>query len=96
MQTAVKSLKTAEKPEYGFLVPYWIHRIVILLAGMARLSWRSSRLIESVDFSHLNKVRLESFSVVTFSGSHLQIFLHRLFVHLLKIHPAKLIEMPFI
>ena len=34
MQTAVKSFKTAEKREYGFLVPYWIHRIVILLAGM--------------------------------------------------------------
>ena len=34
MQTAVKSGRTAGRPETGFLVPYWIHRIVILLAGM--------------------------------------------------------------
>ena len=40
-------------------------------------------------FSHLSKVRLERFSVVAFSGSHTQIFLPRLFAHLLKIHPVK-------
>ena len=34
MQTAAKLPGTVEKPEYGFLVPYWIHRTVILLAGM--------------------------------------------------------------
>ena len=34
MQTAVKLHQSAEKPDYGFLVPYWIHRVVILLAGM--------------------------------------------------------------
>jgi hypothetical protein len=30
--------------------------------------------------------------VGTFSGSHLQIFLHRLFAHLLRIHPGEQTE----
>ena len=34
MQAAGTVAKLREKPDYGFLVPYWIHRIVILLAGM--------------------------------------------------------------
>ncbi len=34
MQIAVTDRHRAAKPDYGFLVPYWIHRIVILLAGM--------------------------------------------------------------
>lgn len=33
MQTAGKN-RTAVRQDYGFLVPYWVHRIVILLAGM--------------------------------------------------------------
>jgi len=32
--------------------------------------------------------------MVTFSGSHLQIFRHYLFAHLLKIHPPESIELP--
>ena len=34
MQTAAKSRQAGTRTNYGFLVPYWIHRIVILLAGM--------------------------------------------------------------
>ena len=41
--------------------------------------YRAPLFIVSGGFSHLSKVRLERFSVVTFSGSHAQIFLHRLF-----------------
>jgi len=40
--------------------------------------------ILSGGFSHLAKVQLVRFSMVTFSGSRLQIFLHCLFAHLLK------------
>jgi hypothetical protein len=45
-------------------------------------------------FSHPGKVQFARFLMVTFSGSHQQIFLHCLFAHLLKIHPPESIEMP--
>ena len=43
------------------------------------LKFRAPLFNVSGGFSHLSKVRLERFSVVTFSGSHARIFLHRLF-----------------
>ena len=54
------------------------------------LFFGSLQFICSGVFSHLNKVRWERSSAVAFSGSRHRIFLHRLFAHLLKIHPARM------
>jgi hypothetical protein len=43
--------------------------------------------IASGGFSHLNKVRRESFSAAAVQAATLQIFPHRLFAHPQKNHP---------